>query len=118
MSLGGLDTALFSLLPNEVKPPILDAPDEVSPGEFLKASVALSEGASKRVIRWELIPEGGNSPEEFMAYPWRIRDAVDGKGATVWAIGFDEKLGTSYEVIVTDVATGQSAQKKVVVKGR
>ena len=55
------------------------------------------------------------SMEEFMPYPWRVRDAKDGKGATAWAIGYGEKPGTKFTAVVTDVETGRTASRVVTV---
>ena len=117
MTLKGLDTGLYSLLPTEAKQLALDIPATVKPGSALRASATLDGVTSTRVFRWELIPEGGYSMEEFMPYPWRVRDAKDGKSTTEWAIGYDEKLGTKFTAVVTDVATGLSASRIVTVDG-
>ena len=121
MTLEGLDIALYALLPAEAKAIELDVPDTVAPGTSLKTSAKLKVTSPSpltftSVFRFELIPADGNSPEEFMAYPWRIRDAKGGVTSTAWAIGCDEKPGTEFTVIVTDVATGVSASKVVVVR--
>lgn len=118
MTLSGLDFELFALLPAEAKELKLDVPETVRAGTSLTASAALTcdgKAGGTRVFRWELVPEGGNSPEEFLAYPWRVRDAKDGVGRTAWAIGFDEAPGTKFTAIVTDVATGLSASRVVTV---
>ena len=121
MTLEGLDVALFALLPAEAKAIELDVPDTVAPGTSLKTSAKLKVSSPSpltftSVFRFELIPAGGNSPEEFMAYPWRIRDAKGGAASTAWAIGCDEKPGTKFTAIVTDVATGLTAKKTVTVR--
>ena len=115
MDLEGLDVGLYSLLPVEAKALTLDIPSTVRPGTALKASAALDGSGATRIFRWELIPEGGYSMEEFMPYPWRVRDAKDGKGATAWAIGYGEKPGTKFTAVVTDVETGLTASRVVTV---
>ena len=127
MDLEGLDVGLYSLLPAEAKQLTLDIPSTVRPGTALKATATLSRSASSpspspstftSTFRWELIPDGGYSMEEFMPYPWRVRDAKDGKGATEWAIGYGEKPGTKFTAVVTDVETGLTASRVVTVAER
>lgn len=119
MTLEGLDVALYALLPAEAMSIELDIPSTVAPGASLKTSAKLvGEKLGTRIFRFELIPAEGNSPEEFMAYPWRIRDAKGGVASTSWAIGFDEKPGTKFTVFVTDVATGLSASQVITVERR
>ncbi|MBO7720916.1 MAG: beta-galactosidase trimerization domain-containing protein [Kiritimatiellae bacterium] len=121
MTLTGLDIALYALLPAEVKGVTLDAPDTVARGTPLKAAaeLKLADGAkfaTTPVFRLELIPEGGYDREDYMPYPWRIRDAKNCRVESEWAIGFDEKPGRKFDLVVTDAATGFSARKTVTVK--
>ena len=126
MTLKGLDVGLYALLPAEAKELKLDLPSTVAPGASLKATAKLgiadpksqiSETTDTRVFRWELIEDGkGDSREEYCAYPWRLKDAKGGKGATEWAIGYNVRPGTKLTVVVTDVATGLSASQVVTVR--
>jgi len=126
MSLTGLDIGLYSLLPEEAKAIELEVPASVKPGEALKVTATLtvsnnqtikqSNNSSTRVFRWELVPEGGYDRENFLPYPWRLKDAPGGKATTEWAIDFNAKPGTQWTVVVTDVATGVSASKVVTVR--
>ena len=121
MTLKGLDFELYSLLPYEAKAMKVDIPDTVARGASLKAVAALETSAGAKnadtsVFRFELIPEGGYDREDYVPYPWRLKDAKGGKAETAWAIGYDEKPGTKFTAVVTDVATGVSASKAVVVR--
>jgi len=128
VNLEGLDVFLFSLLPAEAKSITLEIPSTIKPGESLKATATLSvsnnqtikqsNNSSTRIFRWELIPAGGYSMEEYMPYPWRVKDAVKGEGSTEWAIGYGEQPGTRYTAVVTDVETGLKASKVVTVVER
>ena len=123
MTLTGLDFQLYALLPYEAKAMTLDAPDTVERGTALTAVAKLEVAPSSpsplaftSVLRFELIPEGGYDREDYVPYPWRLKDAKAGKAESSWVIGYNERRGMAYDLVVTDVATGVSATKKVTVK--
>ena len=116
VTLTGLDTFLFALLPAECAAPVLEVPESVKPGELITAKVTIANLKATHPIRWELIPEGGYNREEFLPYPWRVKDAKAGAGETAWAIDFAAPKGQQWTVKATDVVTGASVSKTVTVR--
>ena len=119
MTFTGLDVALYSMLPYAVKGVSVDAPASVTRGEVLAIRAAVDAGGAKglatHVLRVELIPPSGVSPERFAPVQFQLKDAKDGKLETAIQTAFNDETG-NWTLIVTDVATGVSAKKTIVVK--
>lgn len=121
MTLQGLDVGFYALLRAEAGELELDVPGTVAPGGALKASAgypppAAGTGHPTRVLRWELLEGEADERMEYRAYPRRLKDTKNGRSETVWAIGYNVAPGTRLNVVVTDVASGRTQKRTVVVQ--
>lgn len=119
LELKGFDTAFFTRLPYEVKGLKVTAPGEVRRGDTLRVGAEVvtepAVNAATHVLRVDLVPPGGYSPERFAPVPYRLIDAPCGKGAAEIAIAWNEK-SEYFTLEVTDVATGATFSRRVDVR--
>ena len=118
LTLKGFDTEFYSRLAYEVKAVKVDAPTQIRRGETLKVRARLVTSAPVKgtpVLRVDLVPPGGYTPERFAPIPYRLVDAPNGEMTCEIAIAWNEPVGQVYTLQVTDVGSGVAFEQRLAV---
>ena len=120
MEFKGMDTYLLSLLPYRVKSLALDVNERPRSGETLSVKARLETSSADRkriathVLRVEMVPPQGFSVFELPPIRMQLVDAPNGEATVEIPLAWNEKVAY-YDLVVTDVATGVTAKRRIVL---
>ena len=105
----GGDPALIAILPEKVKPPVIEAPETVKPGGVCTIRFSAPGSVGSHVFHAELRRPDGTRP---FAYWW---NAYALKGEQKFQFARNDVQG-AWTIVVRDVDTGMSSTKTLLLK--